>query len=381
MILPTQTRDQFIDAAVTAAQASGDSPITFDIGSIGLALLEGDIQNWLTVQAQIVILSAAIRLATCQSNADVNSFIADFGLQRLAATPAQGNLTFARFTPTALAVVPVGTQCSTETGVLFQVSLDPSNPYYNATAGGYVLNPAVTNISIPAEAVTLGEAGNAAENTINLINVALPNVDTVNNPAAFTGGQNTETNAEVKKRFPLFFASLSRATGEALEYAIVSTDDTVKYLLVENIDYTTGATSYGQFFAVLDDGSGTASSNTLAIIYAALDRYRAFCVRPAVYSAVAVPVTITATITVISGADGAALATQVEQAITDFISNPSNITVGSTLYYNRLAGIIYDVSSDITIVSSILLNSGTSDIAATYKQSIVLSSVTITVAP
>jgi phage-related baseplate assembly protein len=381
MQLPTQTRDEFVQNAVTVAQAESNNALTFDIGSVTLALIEANIQNWLTIQAQIVILAATIRLSTCQTDSDVDSFIADFGLSRLPATPSEGILTFSRFTPTVQGVVPVGTLVQTVTGIQFEVTLDTTNPNYNSTLNGYVLAASVDSITVPAEASVAGVAGNVGAGTIVQIAQALPFVDSVTNAAPFTGGEDQESNEQIKIRFPLFFASLSRANKEALEYFISVVQDGIKYNLVENTDYTTQAEDLGQFYAVIDGGNGTASPELLASVYANLDRYRAFCVRPAVFAAIAVNVTIVATITINTGSDGDALIAAAEQAISDYISNPENITVGSTLKYNRLAGLIYDVSSDILVVDTLTVNGGTSDITATNKQSIVLSSISITVTP
>lgn len=381
MILPTQTRDQFIQNAVTVAQAASNQALTFDIGSVTLALLEGDIQNWLTIQAQISILAATIRLSTCQNDADIDSFIHDFGLNRLPAVASIGILTYARSTPTAQAIIPVGTLAQTVTGIQFSVTLDTTNPYYNPTLNAYVMNAGISSITIPAQASVAGAAGNVGANTITQIVGALPYVDTVTNAATFTGGVDKETNEQVKQRFALYFASLSRANKEALEYAITIVQDGIKYNLIENVDYTTNTTLYGQFWAVIDEGNGTASTDILNAVYANLDRYRAFCVRPAVYECTALPVTIVATITIQNGANQTTIINAAEQAITNYVSNPENITVGSTLYYNRLAGLIYDSSPDILIVNTLTINGGTVNIVANSKQSIVLSSISITVVP
>jgi hypothetical protein len=378
MQIPTQTKDQFISSAVETSQSASNSNLSFDVGSVGLALLEGNIQNWLVIQAQLVLLSAAIRLSTCQLNADVDSFIADFGLSREPAVAAVGNLVFSRYTPTLLAVVPVGAFASTVTGTRVVVTLDETNSNYNQGLNGYVLNPSVSSITVPAQALVAGANGNAAENTVNLIAQAMPGVDTVNNPARFSGGEDQETNDQVKKRFALYFASLSRANREALEYSLTILQENLKYKLTENLNYSDNATDYGQFYAVIDGGNGTASTDLLASAYANLDRYRAFCVRPSVYSSIALPVTIAGDVTIKLGADATQIIESIILTLTNFISDANNITVGSTLKYNRLAGLVYDITPDILVVNSITVNGGTSDIVSTYKQSIVVSSITFT---
>lgn len=374
-ILPTQTREQFVSNAVAAAQAASDNDLSFELGSSELALTEGDIANWLWLQAQITLVAAAIRLSTSKGS-DVDSFIKDFGLTRLPAVIASVNVTFSRFSNTSQVVVQVGAIAQTTTGIEFIVIADIANPAYNASLNGYVMPIGQSNVTVPAQAIISGAAGNVSANTITVISTVIVGVDTVTNPSAAAGGQDKESDDEVKDRFVLFLASLARATKEALEYAITITQDGIKYNLVENIDYTTGSPLLGQFWAVIDGGNGSAPTQLQQNVLANLNRYRAFTIQPAVYATIATNVTITASITAQAGADSTTIINQAETNITNYIAS---LDVGESLKYNRLSGFIYDADpTNVISVDSLLVNGATSDITVDGKHSIVLTSVTIT---
>lgn len=382
--IPTQTRGQFVSNAVTAAQAANDSNLTFQTGSTELALVEGDIANWLWLQAQITVVASAIRLATSKGN-DVDTFIADFGLKRLPAVAASGNLTFSRFTNTSQAVVPIGAIAQTSSVIQFTVTLDATNPNYNSSLNGYVIAPGVSSVSVPAQALVAGSAGNVTANTITVIASVIVGVDTVNNTSDFSGGEDIETDDAVKKRFVLFLASLSRATEEALEYALSIVQDGLKYKLIENKDYGTGNTLLGQFYAVISDGNTTANNNLLQNALANLNRYRAFAVAASDYWATTIPVDIVATITVVSGSDSTSIITQANTNVTNYIKA---LNIGDTLFYNRIAGLIYDAGIDpdtlannILSVDTLTVNGAASNITADDKHLIILNSLSITLTP
>ena len=80
------------------------------------------------------------------------------------------------------------------------------------------------------------------------------------------------------------------------------------------------------------------------------------------------------TVTVSSGYDSATVKSAVQTAVQDYING---LGLGNTLYYTRLAQIAYDASPGVTSVASVLLNSGTSDLTATAKQTIKYTTVTI----
>ncbi|MFX7996843.1 baseplate J/gp47 family protein, partial [Acinetobacter baumannii] len=77
----------------------------------------------------------------------------------------------------------------------------------------------------------------------------------------------------LRTRFIAYVASLSKATKNAVGYAITSLKQGLVYSLVENQTYA-GATQYGYFYVVVDDGTGSPSSTLLATVANAIDAVR-----------------------------------------------------------------------------------------------------------
>lgn len=69
-----------------------------------------------------------------------------------------------------------------------------------------------------ARAVKAGSAGNVAAGTVTKILTAVPGLDAVGNDAAFTGGEDEETDAELRSRLWEYLWSLCRTTPRALQF-------------------------------------------------------------------------------------------------------------------------------------------------------------------
>src|SRR6202040_1823938 len=159
--------------------------------------------------------------AATSNGADLDSWMADYGVTRLGAQFATGNVTFARFTPTFQALIPIGTIVQTSSGSQkYTVIVNTLNSAYNAGLGGYVIAAAAFNVSVPVVANTAGSAGNAQIGLINSIGSGIPYVDTVTNPAAFITGSDAESDAQLRVRFVGYIASLNEGTVAAVQYAV-----------------------------------------------------------------------------------------------------------------------------------------------------------------
>ncbi|MHC0023226.1 baseplate J/gp47 family protein [Enterobacter vonholyi] len=235
------------------------------------------------------------RGSTC-SGADLDAWFADFGFYREPAVSATGNVTFSRFTATNAALIPTGSQVQSTDGTQsFLVVADTLNPAYDATQSGYVVPASTASVTVPVSAVTAGSAGNASANTVTVIVGSIPGIDTVTNASSFTNGANAESDDAARTRFQLWVASLSKATKSAIEYAISSVQQGVSYQVVENQSYA-GATQYGYFYAVVDDGSGSPTSAFLDTVYTAIDAVRGFTITFGVFAPVVVTANVSMTI-------------------------------------------------------------------------------------
>lgn len=373
MAITTQDFTTLVRNQVAAIQGAARGLVDLTVGSILRAVVEANAAVILWLQGLILQLLATTRAAT-SSGSDLDSWVADFGLTRLPGVAASGSVAFSRFTPTQQAVVPVGATIQTGDGSQqFTVTIDTTNPAYNAGLGGYVLAAAVASISVPVQAASVGAAGNALIGQINTMTQPIPGVDTVSNAAAFINGADAETDAALRTRFIAYVASLSKATKAAILYAITSLKQGMVAVLVENQQYG-GATQNGYFYAVIDDGTGAPGSTLLSTANNAIDAVRPFTVAFGVFAPVVVTANVGMTITTASGYDHTATALLVKAAVQNYINA---LSLGQTLTYSRLAQVAYDTSPGVTNVTGVTLNSGTSDLAATSQQVIKAGTVTV----
>lgn len=374
MPITQQDANTLISNQVAAIQASSSSFQEFTPGSILLALVESNtyaIGLWL--QAIIMQLLATTRASTSQGN-DLDTWVADFGLTRLPASPASGLVTFSRFTNTAQAVVPFGALVQTANGAnSYAVIVDSTNPYYNQGLGGYVIAANTTSIDVPVQSTVAGVSGNASINAITLLGTAIPYVDTVTNAAALSNGFDAETDLALRARFVAYINTLSRATRAAIAYAITSLGQNYLYSLTENKNYD-GSDNDGYFYAVIDDGSHATPDATLNLVASNIELYRGFCITYGVFAPVTTTANVVMTITTATGYIHSQVVTLVTNALTNYLNS---LTLGQRLPYTRLEQVAYDASQGVINVQSVTLNSATADIAPDNNHVVIAGTITV----
>jgi uncharacterized phage protein gp47/JayE len=304
---------------VTSAQARATKPLNLKIGSVLRAILESVAAVVLWLQAQIAYVLTITRAAT-SNGPDLDSFVNDFGMERIAAVAATGQLTFARFSSTAQAVVPINAPVQTEDGTEnFFVTLDTTNSNYSSLLNGYVLNSGISSINVPTQTVTPGSGGNVLANTISVITSPITGVDTVTNAAAYTNGLDAETDPALRARFVMFINSLSKAILTAIAFAIVSARQGLFFTLTENYAYN-GTYQPGFFYAVIDDGTGTPSTPTLNTVGAAIEAVRGFTIQYGVFPPIVLTANVGMTIASAAGFDHNTVAANVSLALANFIN-------------------------------------------------------------
>lgn len=373
MAITSQDFTTLVRNQVTAIQGAAKVLVDLTVGSILRSIVEANAAVILWLQGLILQLLAITRAAT-SSGADLDSWVGDYGVSRLAAVAASGQVAFSRFTPSQQAVIPVGATVQTADGSQqFAVTLDTTNPAYNAALGGYVLAAAASSITVTVAASTAGAGGNVSAGQINTITQALPGVDTVSNAVAFVNGSDAESDTALRTRFIAFVASLSKATKGAIGYVITSLKAGVSYVIVENQLYN-GTAQMGYFYVVVDDGTGAPGSTFLSSVSNAIDAVRPVCSTFGVFAPVVVNANVSMLITTAAGYDHPTLVGLVGTAIRNYINS---LTLGTTLAYSRLAQIAYDASPGVTNVTSVTLNGGTADVTATSQQVIKANTVTV----
>lgn len=353
-----------ISTMATAVQAKAKVLVDFTIGSVTRAIVEAAAQVVIWLEGLILLLLATTRAAS-SNGADLDSWMADYGLTRLAATSSTGQVTFSRFTPTYQAVVPVGTVIQTADGTQqFTVIADTNQSAYSATLGGYVIAASVGSAIATVQAINTGSVTNVLANTITTLTQAIQYVDTVTNAAAFTNALDAETDTAFRARFVAYLGSLSKATKAAIGAAILAVKQGLQYKLLENVNYA-GATQMGNIVAIVDDGTGSPPSPLLSSVANAIDAVRPFTSTFEVHAPVVVTANVTMTITTASGYTHSAVVATVTTALQSFING---LALGTSLPYSRLAQVAYDASPGVTNVTAVTLNGGTADLAATSLQ-------------
>lgn len=355
---------KLVSEQVTAIQARALKLVDFSIGSILRSLAESNAGVAMWIQQLIVKLLVTTRAATC-SGEDLDSWMADFSFPRLSAVQAVGQVTFSRFTATSQALIPLGAQVTTTDGTQhYAVIEDKTMSAWDPVQSGYVIAAGAISLVVPVQAKRAGAAGNAQPGTVTIISGAILYVDTVTNNTAFVNGKNAEGDDGYRARFVLWIASLSKATRAAIGFAISNLQNGVSYTLTENFSWN-GPKQPGYFYAVVDDGSSTPSSEFLQRAYAAIDEVRGFTISFGVFRPVVIQADVIMVITTDDMADHDQIVMQVRTAIKQYIDS---LVLGQLLSYTQLIKVAYGVSQLVTNVSSLTLNGGTADMAASHKE-------------
>ena len=316
-------------------------------------MLEANASIGLWMQWLIVQVLAATRAATSVGT-DLDSWVADFGMARFAATAASGSVTFSRVTAGVAATIPAGVLVRTGVGSsdqIFGVVADKSNPAW--TDAGYTLAAAGSVVTVRVVAQVAGAAGNVVAGSVTLLASAVPGIDSVTNHLAMVGGIDAEADAALRLRFSGFLDSRNRATSQAVGFAIASVRQGISYTVAERVD-ASGAIRPGHFTITVDDGTGAPSSDLIAQVSAAVDLVRpiggTFSVRPPLVIPVSVQLVAVGPATAIAAAQAAVLA---------YIAA---LPIGAALTLTRLYQVVYGADPTITNVSSASINGSGSDL-------------------
>ena len=372
MAVSQKTYDQLVAEQATAIQASRAGLIDFSPGSILRAAVEAFALEGTWLQAMVLAVAAITRLATSKGS-DADSFVADFGVTRLAATAAAGIVTFSRFSATGTASIPVGSTLQSGDGTQrFIVTADATNPAFSANA--YLMAAGVSSLNVPAMALVAAAAGDVAPGVVTVITSPIPGVDTVTNALSFGGGTDAETDAALRLRFPIFIRSLSKATEAAIQEAAATVPGLTSVFPVENVTYT-GVAQPGYFYVIVDDGSGSPSAAFLDQVATAIEAVRGFTISFGVFGPQIDSVAIGMTVQIEAGFDVPTVTAAVSSSLTAYIDG---LALGTPLRLTRLAQVAYNASSGVTDVSNVLINGAAADVIPDFQHLVHAGAVTVT---
>jgi uncharacterized phage protein gp47/JayE len=170
-------------------------------------------------------------------------------ISRLSATTASGSLT--------VTLLAQGSDLTIEAGASFGASSNPDIIYSVRTQT--VISAGATSEDLTVDASESGRAGNIASQRIDTILDAPSQLLTVTNSAAFTNGQEEETDSALIRRAMLYLQSLARCQAPALEYAALSYEGEERITLASLYEDPHVA---GMSYLYIDDGSGTLGLRT-----------------------------------------------------------------------------------------------------------------------
>ena len=353
MQLPLQDFGTLVKTQAAAVSTSCRQLIDVTVGSALRAVLEGNASVGLWIQWLIMQVLAMTRAAT-SNGTDLDTWVSDFGMARLSASAAGGQVTLSRTTPGLATTVPVGALVRTgteATDLVFSVSLDPTHPAWNES--GYHVATTALSVTVPVLAHAAGAAGNVRPGAIAQLATAIPGIDNVTNDKAMSGGLDAETDDALRQRFSGFLDSRTRATEQAVGFAIASVRQGLSFTIAERVD-TGGAIRAGHFTITVDDGTGSPGPDLIARVAAAVDAVRpiggTYSIRPPIL----VPVSVRAI--VVGSALGIVAA---REAVTTFVSG---LPIGRALTISRLYQVLHDADSGIISVVSLTVNDAVADV-------------------
>jgi uncharacterized phage protein gp47/JayE len=373
MALQLKNFKRLVQDQAAAIQARASNLLNFTKGSILRAVIESNAAIVLWLESLVLYVLSLTRAST-SVGPDLDSWMADYNFDRLGAGTAAGFVTFSRLTPTAAGFVPTGAIVMTQDRAQrYTVLADTTTPTYSVALGGYTIAPSIADITVPIQAQTAGSAANVVTGAITTIFGAMPGIDSVANDEAITGGADAETDEQYRERFHLYVASFSKATPPAVGEAIDKMRLGISYTITEN-KTPSGVAREGYFYVVVDDGSGAPSDDILTAASKAVERVRPLGITYGVFKPEIVNVYIDMTLEIKAGYDANAVKASVGTAIAAHVNG---LTLGNSLYFNKLSQVAFDASNGVKNVTDLSLNNGMSDISVTPRQVIKTSAVTV----
>lgn len=355
MALTLRGFTDLVSDQAAAAQAKLARALDVRPGSMVRAIFEATAGLSLWLQSQAVQVLAATRLGS-STGEDVDSFVADYGLTRLPAIPAKGQVVFSRSTPTTAATIPVGALVRTaDTARQYAVSADETHALWSASvgsAGGYVIPVGQAAASLPVVALIGGVDGNVDAGVVTLLSTGISGVDSVINPLPMADGEDEESDDALKRRFSLHIDGLGRATRAAIEAAIAGVQQGLSWHIAVNADEV-GSWRPGHFVVTIDDGSGSTPPETVAAVYSAIDAVKALAETFAVHSAATATVDVAVTLVLRPGSTEASVRLLVRDAIASLLQDCG---IGDPVAYSTIAAAAHGASPAVLRVSQILIN-------------------------
>ena len=263
-------------------------------------------------------------------------------LQRSQATKAQVPVAFTRTSSGAAGSIPIGTVVATVQDA------DGSQVRYLTDAA--IAVPITNNgpFAITATAEAAGRDGNVDAATITrIVDTLFDSTFTVTNAAMAAGGNEEESDDELKRRARTFWVTLRGGTLAALEFGALTVASVRIAKATEDAD---GITTL-----VVTDSDGNSNALMVANVEAAIEAWRAAGSVVTVIGGTRYLVDVAATLVLRDGVDATVLSPTVIDAITGFMRK---LVQGETMYEDGLTAVALNVDPDGIRAVSFIFNAG-----------------------
>lgn len=369
MRLATRTFTQYVQDMAAAIQGGASQVLDLSVGSVIRTLLEAQASVALWLQVLIADVLDASRAGTARGNA-LDTWMADFALFRLPATYATGYATFSRNSDIgAVEILPQTSVRSSSGDLTFLVVRDASHGHWVPEIDGYLLPVGQQSVALPIRAVVPGSIGNVGAGSITMMTSSVAGLDAVENVQPTSGGMDAESDEALRKRFIDYINSRSKATSDAISYAIRSSRQGLRFRIQENQD-SDGSFRPGHFVVVIDDGTRAPTQELLRLVSKQIDLVRPIGASFAVSGPIVRTCDITCSIslTVTDTVIGNQIKAAVAQSIRQFVMS---LEISETLPTTRVAQIVYASDPRISNVVNIRINGQVDDLVPGPRGAIV----------
>lgn len=246
------------------------------------------------------------------------------GLTRHPAAQAEGLLRFSVEQASQLELtIEAGTVCMTAGQLRFETTQTVTLP-----AGSLY-------VEAPARALEAGAGGNVAAGAIRGMTVAPVGISSCTNPAAFTGGRDTETDEALRERVLETYHRMSNGANAAYYQKEALGFDQVAAAAVVGRSRGVGTVD-----VVVSSPGGLPSEELLSALQAHFEERREIAVDVQVLAPTPKPVTVKVQVRLEEGAELAAVAAQVEAALRGWFDGSQ---LGQDVLLARLGALIFGV--------------------------------------
>ncbi|MBV7275456.1 baseplate J/gp47 family protein [Clostridiaceae bacterium UIB06] len=245
----------------------------------------------------------------------------EFGITRKPGTPSVGQVSFTGNENTA---IPIGTIVQTSGGL----------QYYTTDNGTIQGGNAAVNI----QALKVGNAYNVPANTINKLPVQIVGITGVTNTEPTTGGTEIESNEELLNRL-LLQVQKPATSGNINHYKIWATEVNG---VGDAIVIPTWNGSGTVKVIILDSNKHSPSQKLIDEVTAHIEEERPIGAEVTIAGAVEIPIDISVTLQLESGADINSVREEIEKGISNYLNG---IAFKSSLVrYTRIENVLLDIS-------------------------------------